>query len=313
MQRRNNNRHKARKGNQVSTTMRAQNGAGVSGRDMVRSVRKFMIFTSHPIENSNSEYAYGLKNFNISGAGTPLSDLLDDYGRMYEQYRIRRAIVRCTPGRGYTNDMRLKTYITSRVDVDKQPLTTNITSLKSLINAENSVTKTMIERGNLKLCDFKPQCRVNTTASMPMLPNALQFYPTDDHATHVWKGATVAVFLPEPSLQTGVTITLSCEIDLEFRGRVSSPALFVSDHLNQETPVPTPDILVDLATFRNNILTGVWFPMGGFENVNVANIGHTVSADQIVGAKIRVQSDMKIYDLYAFSQTEDYASFLEVV
>jgi hypothetical protein len=272
-----------------------------------------MIFSSLPINNANAEYAFGVTSFNVNGNGTPLAGLLDDYGRLYEQYRVRRVRVRCTPGKGYTNDLRLKTYVTARVDVDQQDSSGTVSSLKALINAENSVVKTMVEQGNILLADFRPQCRVNTTASLPILPNQLQFYPIGDYTTHIWKGALLGAFIPEPSLGNGVNLTLSCEVDVEFRGRVTSPALFTNDHINQDAPAPTPDILVTLDEFRNNILTGAWFPMGGFENVNVGNIGHTVTAEQILGAKIRVQSDMKVYDLYAYSQADDYASFLEVV
>lgn len=228
MQRNNNQRQKPRKRRHGQTnTLRAQNGAGVSHRDMIRAVRKFMVFTKIPVNNANSEYAFGLINFNVSGLGSPLADLLDDYGKVYEQYRIRRVIMRVNPGGAYNNDLRLKTYVAARVDVDQQPLGATITGLKSLINAENSVVKTMIERGNQKMCDFKPQCRVNTTASMPLLPNALQFFPINDYGAHVWKGATLAAFLPEPGLGvSGLSVTVSSEVDVEFRGRVTSPTLF---------------------------------------------------------------------------------------
>jgi len=292
---------------------RAQNAVGVSHQDNVRAVRKFMVFSSLPINNANSEYAFGVKAFNVSGLGTPLSALLDDYGRLYEQYRIRRVRVRVTPGKGYTNDLRLKTYVTGRVDVDKQDDSSTISALKAILNAENSVTKTMVERGNILIADFKPQCRVNTTASLPILPNRLQFYPIGDYGTHVWRGCVLGAFLPEPSLPSSISLTMSCEVDVEFRGRVTSPTLFTTDHLNQEAPAPTPDILEDLTTFRTNMLTGVWFPISGFGSVNVGNIGHTVTAEQILGAKIRIQSTMKIYEVYSYSQADDYVGLLEEV
>jgi len=292
-------------------TLRAQNGAGVSSRDMVRAVRKFMIFSKIPINNANSEYAFGLVNFNISGQGTPLSDLLDDYSRVYEQYRIRRAIVRCNPGKGYTNDLRLKTYVTARVDVDQQPLSANISSLKSLINAENSVTKTLIEKGNQLMCDYKPQCRVDTTASLPLLPNALQFFPINDYTTHIWKGATLAAFLPEPSLEPpGIEMTISCEVDIEFRGRVSSPTLFTSEHLNQDAPPVIPDLTGTLDELRNAFLTGGFFPLEVYP-FSFGDIPTGVTASMILDKKFRDQSTLKKYYISAYDTANNSYQAME--
>lgn len=308
MQRNNrNNQNKTRRSkpmlrrNTNSRNLNAQNAAGVSHRDFVRAVRKFMVFNTLPINNANSEYSYGLVNFNISGLGTPLSDLLDDYGRVYEQYRIRRVIIRCTPGRGMTNDLRLQTYVSARVDVDQQPLTATISSLKSLINAENSVTKTFVERGNIKLCDFKPQCRVNTTASLPVLPNQLNWYPIQDYNTHVWRGSTVGAFLPSDSFTPGqLTVTLSAEVDVEFRGRVTSPTLFTSEHFNQDAPPVIPDLSGSLEELKNKFLTGAYFPLEAY-SFNVANIGTSVTADEILDAKFRDQSTTKTYYISQYS------------
>jgi len=317
MQRRNNTRFnnnsvKARKRpRRAINSLRAQNGAGVSGRDMVRAVRKFTIFDPLKIENANTEYAYGLRSFNVNANGSPFSELLDDYSRLYEQYRIRRVIIRATPGKGFNNSMRMKTYMCARVDVDQQNDSALITNIKSLINSENSVLKTFIERGNVKLCDYQPQCRVNTTASLPILPNNLNWYPLNDYATHIWKGAIVAAFLPEPSLQAGVSVTLTAEVDVEFRGRVSNPILFTSEYINQTLTAPVPDMTGSLDELRTGLLTGTLFPMSGFENVHVGNIGTTTTAGQILNAHIRVQSTMIVYYISAYSQEDQtYAAML---
>jgi len=271
-----------------------------------------MVFSKLPIENSNSEYAYGIKAFNVSGQGSPIADLLDDYGRLYEQYRIRRIIVRTTPGSGYTNDLRLKTYVTARVDVDQQFAETNISNLKALINAENSVTKTLIERGNVLLCDFKPQCRINSTASLPVLPNALQFYPIGDYPTHIWKGAIVGALLPEPSIGLGLSLTLSAEVDVEFRGRVTNPVLFTSEHLNQDVPPVQPDQSGDLASLKNGLLTGTLFPISGF-TFNVGNIGHSVTAAEALDCVYRDQSTMIKYVITVYDVENDYWGAVEEV
>lgn len=271
-----------------------------------------MVFSKLPIENSNSEYAFGIKAFNVSGLGSPLADLLDDYSRLYEQYRIRRVIIRATPGAGYTNDMRIKTYVCARVDVDEQHADTNISTLKSLINAENSVCKTMIEQGNVKLCDFKPQCRVNTTASLPVLPNSLQFYPINDYGTHIWKGAVVGCFLPEPSISTGVSLTLSAEVDLEFRGRATNPTLFTSEHLNQDVPPVQPDQSGNLESLKTGLLTGALFPISGF-TFNIGNIGHSVTSEEALDCVYRDQSTMIKYVITIYDTVNDYWGAVEEV
>jgi hypothetical protein len=271
-----------------------------------------MIFSKLNINNANSEYAFGVTSFNVSGTGTPMSDLLDDYGKLYEQYRVRRVRVRATPGNGYTNDLRLKTYVVARVDVDKQDSSGTISSLKALINAENSVTKTMIERGNVLLCDFKPQCRINSTASLPVLPNSLQFYPISDYNTHIWKGAVLGAFLPEPSLGRNINLTLSCEVDVEFRGRVTNPTLFTTEHLNQDPPPAQPDQSGTLAELKNGLLTGALFPISGF-TFNIGNIGHSVTAEEALDCVYRDQSTMIKYVITIYDTENDYWGAVEEV
>ena len=288
-----------------------QNAAGVSHLDNARAVRKFMIFTKCELDNANSEYAYGVTAFNVSGTGTPLSDLLDDYSRVFEQYRIRRVKVRALPGRGFTNSLRLKTFVASRVDVDHQEASSNIAGLKSLINAENSVVKTMIEKGNILMADFQPQCRVNTTASMPLLPNRLQFYPIGDYPSHVWKGAIVGAFHPETNTQTGTSITLSAEVEVEFRGRVTSTALYTTEHLNQSAPPVIPDLTGALDELRTRLLSGAYVPLGATWP-SIGNIGHTVQAEDILDKRFRETSSQKVFYVSAYSiETDTWAAMEE--
>jgi hypothetical protein len=293
---------RARRGGNGHLT--AQNANGVSHLDNTRAVRKFMIFARCELENANSEYAYGITGFNVSGTGTPLSDLLDDYGRVFEQYRVRRVRIRALPGRGFTNALRLKTFVASRVDVDHQDTSSTISNLKSLINAENSVIKTMIEKGNILLADFQPQCRVNTTASLPILPNRLQFYPVADYETHIWKGAIIGAFHPEVNSQTGTSITLSAEVEVEFRGRVTAPHLYTTEHLNQTAPPPTPDLTGTLDELRNRLLTGQYVPIGTTWP-SIGNIGHTVTSSEMLDQRFRESSTQKVFYVSEYSQESD--------
>lgn len=301
-----------RRGGRLARTNKSkvQNAAGVSKQDNVRSVRKFMIFDQCPISNATVDYNYGIKNFNVSGNGSPLANLLDDYSYMFEQYRVRRVIIRATPGKGFTMNRKLKTFVAARVDVDQQISGSTIRDFKALLNAENTVVKTFAERSNVKIADFRPQCRVNTTASMPVLPNRLQFYPIGDYRTHFWKGCTVASFLPETLTPNECNVTLTAEVDVEFRGRVTAPRLYdLSDHINQDaSPAPpTYDLTLLWTEVKNKVLTGAYFPLSGWTSINAGNLGATVPStvqvtDQsLVGLEVRDQSDMKKYRCEAYT------------
>jgi len=274
-----------------------------------------MVFDALPLENATTDYNYGMKNFNIFGGGSPLGAILDDYARVYEQYRVRRVIIRATPGKGFTMNRKLKTFIAARVDVDDQPGGSSVKDFKALLNAENTVVRTFAERSNIKVADFRPQCRVNTTASMPLLPNRLQFYPIGDYNTHYWKGSRICAFLPETLNPNECSVTLTAEVDVEFRGRVTSSVLFgVGDHINQDAPPAPPsyDVTESWLSIKNKILTGAYFPLAGFNSFNVGNLGTTVPStvqvtDQsLVGLEFRDQSNMKKYRLEAYTIGDSY-------
>lgn len=288
----------------------AQNGAGVSHQDAVPQVRKFMIFTELPFENASSDYAFGLKNFNINGSSSPLKPLLTAYGGFYEQYRIKHVKVRAQVGKGYDNDKRLKTLIGARVDVDKQPQNVTIQNIQQVNSSENAVIKTFTERGNILLANYRPQCRVNTTASMPILPNRLQFYPIGDHETHIWKGCTATCMIPEPSIQANsLAITLVAEVVVEFRGRISNQVIFGTQSINQGVETVPFDLEEGQDALRNGLLTGAYFPLSAWP-INIGNIGTTVTASEIIGLTFRRQSDMVKFEIKMYADTIYGASII---
>jgi hypothetical protein len=192
--------------------------------------------------NANTNYAFGLDNVNFSGAAETLSSILNEYSAQYEQYRIRRVRVRAQVGKGFTNDRRIQTFVAARVDVDNQLSGSTPQNVNSLLNAENTVVKTFTERGNVLLGDFRPQMRAFATVSLPILPNQLNWYPIKDRLNHDWKGMTVAYLIPEPTLAPNTLgITLMCEIEIEFRGRITTPSAFNLTVINSTEPVkPLP-------------------------------------------------------------------------
>lgn len=303
------NRSTKPRGRQLARTRNGitQRASGTSHQDNVRQVRKFQIFHSLPVSNAGLDYAFGLTSFNINGNESPLKPLLQSYAKVYEQYRIRKINIRAQVGKGFDNDKRIKTLVGCRVDVDNQDTTISVSNLQAINSAENTVLRTFTQRGNILLAKYRPQCRVNTTASMPILPNTLQFFPIGDSPTHFWKGAIITVMLPEPTIQpNSLAITLMAEVDVEFRGRVTNPEIFTLNTVNQ-TPFPvTFDDSGDLATLRTKFLTGMYFPGTGFETINVANIGTSVTTEEILGAEYRDQNTQLWYTILDYSNPNDF-------
>jgi hypothetical protein len=191
---------------------------------MVPQARKFVNYNSLSIQNIAGNFAIGVTSFNITPvANTTIGDLIKQMGVTYEQYRIRRVRVRAQIGKGYTNDLRLKTILASRIDVENQDTAQTGQNFKALVNSENSVIKTFTERGNILVADYRPimfDNRFTSNDSIPVLPSNSQWYRIEGQQNHQWRGAVLAAAIPDTSISPGeVDITLWQEIDIEFRGR----------------------------------------------------------------------------------------------
>jgi hypothetical protein len=232
-----------------------------------------------------------------------LKNILAAYAGLYEQYRIRKVLIRAQVGKGYTNDKRIQTLVGCRVDVDKQLTAATVANVQSINASENCIIKTFTERGNILLARYRPQCRVNTTASLPILPNQLQFYPIGDADTHIWKGATITCMIPEPNLAVNsLKITLVAEVDVEFRGRITQPIIFTSDTINQGTEV-SYDLRESQDDLRTKLLTGVYQPLSAWP-INIGNIGTSVTESEILGLTFRRQSDMVKFEIKLYANSE---------
>merc|ERR1712203_166945 len=201
-----NHRHKAaikpRRGRAL------QAAGGVSHRDLVVQRKKWCLFTSVPFTNSTGAFSYGLNNINASTT--------------YEEYRIRRVVLRAQPGIGYTNDLRIKSSIFARVDVNSQPTIANIDNLNSVISSEASVNRTLSERSNIIIADYRPICFSTGgigASSRPILPGAMQWYNIDERGSHLWRGATVCPVIPEQVQPNQLAMTVWVEVEMDFRSR----------------------------------------------------------------------------------------------
>jgi len=213
-----------------------QAGDGVSHRDMVVQRKKYQLFASVPFSNATPNFSYGLRNLNVSTssagvANVTYSSLMDQAALVYEEYRIRRVIVRAQPGNGYTNDRRIQSSIFSRVDVNSQPTAATEANLNSIINSESCVNRTFTERSNVKLADFAPICFSTGgtgASSRPILTNMCQWYNIDERGAHLWRGASVCPLIPETLTPNELAITCWLEVEVDFRGRRPDFAEFSS-------------------------------------------------------------------------------------
>jgi hypothetical protein len=236
-------RNRKSRGRQLRRTQPGftQNGALASRRDAVPQLRKFFVYDTISFNNSNAEFSFAHKALNLEGSSTPFSDIIKDYSSTYEQYKVKRIRLRAQVGKGYDNDRRLKSYIAARVDVDNQNTTSTLTNLQSLLFSENTTLRTFTERGNVLLADFRPLARISiSNNSQPLLNNNLQWYPTKDVTLHTWKGVNLGCVIPEVGLQPNeLAITLTLEVDVAFRGRITDASQF-SQTIFQQRIAPSP-------------------------------------------------------------------------
>jgi len=207
-----------------------QSAGGVSHRDLVQQRKKYLLFSQCLFENTAGNFSFGLQNINIGTsngvAPNVWSDILDTAALTYEEYRIRRVIVRAQPGLGFTNDDRIKTSIFSRVDVNSQPTAATVGSLNSLISAESSVNRTFTERSNVILADFAPICFAAGSTSRAILYSKDQWYDIEQRSNQLWRGATIGPVSPASFSPNEKAITVWVEVYVDFRSRRNATSTF---------------------------------------------------------------------------------------
>lgn len=221
-----NHRHKRPKLPRKGRTLQA--GDGVGHRDTVIQAKKWKLFGTASFSNATTNFSYGLRNINISTTNAGVASavynrLMQGAAQSYEEYRVRRVTIYAQPGIGYTNDDRIKSSIFARVDTNSQPTSPTLNNLNSLICSESSVNRTFTERSNVKLVDYHPVCYSSGgsgASSRPILKPSLQWYNIEERDAHIWRGATVAPILTDPSIDLNSKgITVWCDIEMDFRSR----------------------------------------------------------------------------------------------
>jgi hypothetical protein len=226
MTRHNMKHHRHKRAIQARTGRMVQAATGVGHRDMVVQTKKWMLYGTTSISNATGAFAFGFQDVNIGTAGiaaNTYNSLINTAALTYEEYRIRRVTVRAQPGPGFTNDDRIKSSVFARVDVNSQDTAATIPNLNTLIGSEATVNKTFTERSNIKLVDYRPICYSNGgvgASSRPIIPSHLQWYNISERSAHLWRGATVAPVIADPTIlpnTKSIVVWVDCEI--EFRGR----------------------------------------------------------------------------------------------
>lgn len=215
--------------------------------------------------------------------------------------------MRCQVGKGYTNDRRIQTIIGARVDVDEQLKGASLANVQAINGSENTVIRTLAERGNVLLAEYRPIMRKRVggaTADDPVLPSHLQWYPLTYSYDHLWKGCTVTGMVPDPTIEPDTLgITIMQEVVVEFRGRVTNDLASLSSQLEQGPRPESPqyDIHNTLEELRTKLYTGEYFPLSP-DWPTFGDIGGTVT-DELVGLTFRVQATPN--DTYKIVIVED--------
>jgi hypothetical protein len=205
-----------------------QNSNATSHRDNVPQVRKFLNYQQLAYTNSSGDFSFGVATFHVTPVSTSaIGRIIGSYENFYEQYRIRRITVRAQCGKGYTNDRRVQTFILARVDVDNSSSAATFDNFRAIAACENTVCRTLTEKGNIELCNYRPimfDQNFTSNAVVPVLPSHLQWHRITDRANHQWRGAQLACAIPDNTLvPSELKITLQQELIIEFRGRIQAP------------------------------------------------------------------------------------------
>jgi hypothetical protein len=211
-----------------------QNPAAMSRLDYSKQAFAAKSFRQLPFTNANSTYAWGRINVVIDAADNAFTSVLAQYGTLFEQYRIRRITAYAQVGKGMNNDDRIKTLIGSRVDNDNfiptAPVSQNVSSI---LQSQNVTIRTFTEKGNVQIATWRPSNRPTVANySQPVFPSNLQWHPTNDYRLHSWKGLELVSIIPDITVTPNAkSITVWCNIEVEFRGRIMTPDAFTVSQL----------------------------------------------------------------------------------
>lgn len=308
-QRRNGNRRNVRQRN----VSRRNNGRpsqanGVSRRDFTVQRKVFTTYERVKLVNANNGLAFGIGFVNLrpnTNYNPYFSQLVETYGKTYEQYRLSRVRIYATPGKNMTNDVRIKSQVACRVDTDGQQMASSSEHLANILACTNTTIRMLPDARSVLLCDYNPICQaLSPSESSPdgrQLPSRLQWLAIKDlnsqnlYQYHQWFGAQIALMIPDQSWNVNDVphLSLKISVDIEFRGRVMNGVSLTVGDLTSPKPDEVTGTQADL---RTNLLNGSYFPIDT-QGINVANINGSVTDEELIGLKYRRQSDMILFEI----------------
>lgn len=284
------------------------NPNGISHRDLVQQKKVFTTFSRLGVVNESQGLSFGLGLLNLrpnTSYNSYFTQLLDTYAETYEQYRLTRIRVYVTPGANFTNDIRIKSQVVSRVDTDGGVMPSTPSGLADLLAATNTTVRMLPDARSLLVADYQPICQAvdnnESTTDGRQLPPSLQWMALKDlnggkaYPYHQWLGCHIAIMTPAANYSTTTAPAISIKIvaDMQVRGRIMKGVSLVNTDITE----PKPDELVESqAALRTKLLDGTYFPLD-FGTINIANIDSSVTDSELIGCKFRVQADMIKYEI----------------
>jgi hypothetical protein len=300
-----NNRRRNR--NTPPRRRRANNNYGPSRADTVVQAKELTLYGKLAIANTVSGLAYGIGRYKFSAdsSQTFAHSYMETMADQYEQYRVKRIRIFGMPGSYMTNDIRLKSEVLCRVDPDSFSPGSTASNLGLLAAASNTVTRRLNDSvaGTL-IADYQPVCHPYQGGASQsdgrVLPNSLSWMMLRDTNSTIrfhldeWKGAQLALTMPDEGFSNYPHMQLRFKVDIEFRGRQIHGASYVIQNLTDPKP---NDVEEELSLLRTWFLTGEIHPLSGWETVNVANIGISVFGPELIGKTYRVNANTTFFEI----------------
>jgi hypothetical protein len=312
--RNNRNPRRRNRGGNASTN----NALGVSRSDNLIQRRSIATWKRVAVNNASNGNAFGIGNVSINhdNGQSYLKSFLSHMANIYEQYRVRRVRVYAVPGDNFTNTLRMRSTVLSRVDRDAFKPGSTTTTLGYLSASSNTKMSMLSDLRPTKLGDFQPCCHPykagESQSDGRIMPNVTWMSLRDDNSNlrfHLdeWHGMQVALIVAGfNGIPTNApTLGLRICVDYEFRGRAITDMTYSPVNVTMENDIPvTYDLTQSLSDLKSGILTGsITNLSSGFSSINVGNIWGAPESSSInlLGETFRLNSQTYRIDVYSHS------------
>lgn len=273
---------------------------GISGQDNVTHNVTFRYLQNVVLDQTSEDFNFAIELVNFSPLGNYTKSWMLTKAEGYDKYRVRNINVKASPGKNLDISRRAQTLMFSRYDPTYNELPNTLAGSTEIMFASNTRQQNFGKDGKVLLISGTPKLKrtSGSTASNPLLPVNLQWYNTSDllntNLQNRWNLGTVFFTTPKT---TGdhISVTLIVTVSVDFRMR-KGPININVNSLGNETDSNLYDLLVTEDQLRTNLLSGIYFPID-LKNINISNIGHSVTGDDLLGVQFRTEHDQKVYEI----------------